>query len=287
MDEDLLLDHLVQFGIKCNIDKKVVTCAKYDQKYKQLPGSMRLENHFPEKIIGCKLLEKDKKIVTVTSRNTLTIRKSSNLKVEQTLQCNYFATSICSLILGETVEELQVFFGSVIGDLVDWKPLLEETPMQRNGHKGMIFAIASCNSRLFTISDDRTIRMWSVEKRECGPIQQWKIGVVGAEGTLYAGEVFTLQFTFGPQYPFNSPEVMFVGETIPAHPHIYSNGHICLSILSDDWTPALSVQSVCLSILSMLSSAREKKHPIDDAIYVRTCNKNPSKTRWWFHDDSV
>ncbi|CAA21716.1 Ubiquitin-conjugating enzyme E2 W [Caenorhabditis elegans] len=118
-------------------------------------------------------------------------------------------------------------------------------------------------------------------------LKQWKIGVVGAEGTLYAGEVFMLQFTFGPQYPFNSPEVMFVGETIPAHPHIYSNGHICLSILSDDWTPALSVQSVCLSILSMLSSSKEKKHPIDDAIYVRTCSKNPSKTRWWFHDDSV
>ncbi|CAI5437606.1 unnamed protein product [Caenorhabditis angaria] len=118
-------------------------------------------------------------------------------------------------------------------------------------------------------------------------LKQWRIGVVGAKGTLYEGEVFTLQFTFGSQYPFSSPEVMFVGDTIPAHPHIYSNGHICLSILADDWTPALSVQSVCLSILSMLSSAREKKHPMDDAIYVRTCSKNPSKTRWWFHDDKV
>ncbi|RCN47310.1 ubiquitin--protein ligase [Ancylostoma caninum] len=89
-------------------------------------------------------------------------------------------------------------------------------------------------------------------------LKQWRVDVIGAAGTLYEGEKFSLQFRFTQQYPFNSPEVMFVGENIPVHPHVYSNGHICLSILSEDWTPALSVQAVCLSILSMLSSAREK-----------------------------
>ncbi|CAJ0565403.1 unnamed protein product, partial [Mesorhabditis spiculigera] len=118
-------------------------------------------------------------------------------------------------------------------------------------------------------------------------LREWTVQVDGAPNTLYEGEHFTLQFRFSDQYPFSSPEVIFVGENIPIHPHVYSNGHICLSILTDDWTPALSVSAVCLSILSMLSSCKEKKRPPDNALYVRTCGKNPNKTRWWFHDDTV
>lgn len=91
----------------------------------------------------------------------------------------------------------------------------------------------------------------------------WHIKFTGAEGTVYAGEAYTLQFKFNAEYPIDSPEVIFVG-TPPEHEHIYSNGFICLSILYSDWSPALKASSVCMSIISMMSSAAKKQKPAND-----------------------
>ncbi|KAI0043876.1 UBC-like protein [Auriscalpium vulgare] len=116
----------------------------------------------------------------------------------------------------------------------------------------------------------------------------FQIEVLG--DSLYRGERFALKFRFDNTYPFSAPAVQFVVDSqmrAPVHPHVYTNGHICASILGEDWSPTLSVISVCITIQSMLASCKKKELPEGNDTYVRTAPDNPKKTHFVYDDDTV
>jgi len=118
----------------------------------------------------------------------------------------------------------------------------------------------------------------------------WLFSIEVMGESLYKEEKHTLMFRFEPQYPISSPAVQFVvgnGMSAPIHPHVYSNGHICASILGNEWSPVLSVISVCVTLQSMLASCKKKERPIDNDRYVKHAPDNPKKTRFQYDDDTV
>ncbi|KAF8380106.1 hypothetical protein HHK36_027577 [Tetracentron sinense] len=105
-----------------------------------------------------------------------------------------------------------------------------------------------------------------------GPVAEdmfhWQATIMGPPDSPYAGGVFLVTIHFPPDYPFKPPkfsifpfnflyllwmvwQVAF--RTKVFHPNINSNGSICLDILKEQWSPALTISKVLLSICSLLT----------------------------------
>ncbi len=78
----------------------------------------------------------------------------------------------------------------------------------------------------------------------------WTATISGPDDTPYAGLTFKLSFDFPSNYPYAPPTVLF--KTPIYHPNVDFSGRICLDILKDKWSAVYNVQSVLLSLQSLL-----------------------------------
>ncbi|KAG5531324.1 hypothetical protein RHGRI_026066 [Rhododendron griersonianum] len=88
-----------------------------------------------------------------------------------------------------------------------------------------------------------------------GPISdeemfQWQGIIFGPLDTPIEGHIFELSLKFPIDYPCKPPKVKF--ETQVFHPNIGVDGSVYLNILEDEWSSALSVEKLLLSISSIL-----------------------------------
>lgn len=88
-----------------------------------------------------------------------------------------------------------------------------------------------------------------------GPVGEdlfrWEACIFGPEDSPYAGGVFNLVIQFPGEYPFKPPHIQFTTKIY--HPNINSSGLICLDILKGQWSPALTISKLLLSITSLLT----------------------------------
>ena len=79
----------------------------------------------------------------------------------------------------------------------------------------------------------------------------WVATIMGPMNSPFSGGVFHLTIRFPSNYPYRPPKIKF--DTKIYHPNISSAGDICLDILKDQWSPALTISKVLLSVCSLLN----------------------------------
>ncbi len=87
--------------------------------------------------------------------------------------------------------------------------------------------------------------------------------MAGPSDTPYAGGVFNLELFIPAEYPMVPPKVRFLTKTY--HPNIDKIGRICLDILKDQWSPAIQISKVMISIQALLS-VPNVDDPLDQSV---------------------
>lgn len=95
-------------------------------------------------------------------------------------------------------------------------------------------------------------------------IWEWEVMIIGPGETPYEGGFFRAIMSFPKDYPLRPPKMRFT--TKIWHPNINPSGEVCISILhapgadqygyedaSERWSPVHSVESILISVISMLS----------------------------------
>ena len=109
----------------------------------------------------------------------------------------------------------------------------------------------------------------------------WQATIMGPDDSPYSGGVFFLDIHFPADYPFKPPKVHFT--TRIYHCNINSNGGICLDILKDQWSPALTISKVLLSICSLLTDPNPDDPLVPDIAQLLKTDKqrHDSTAREW------
>jgi len=107
-------------------------------------------------------------------------------------------------------------------------------------------------------------------------IFRWEVMIIGPPDTLYEGGFFKCHLYFPTEYPLRPPVLKFLTDIW--HPNIEKDGKVCISILhepgddrfgyekaSERWLPIHTVETILVSVISMLADPNDESPANVDA----------------------
>eukprot|EP01084_Bolivina_argentea_P153355 267401_1 len=99
------------------------------------------------------------------------------------------------------------------------------------------------------------------ERFSAGPLGddlfKWNATITGGYDTPYDDGVFFLNIRFPQDYPFKPLYLTWTTKIF--HPSLAQNQEICLDVLHDNWSPALSISKILKQYIIPILDLREKE----------------------------
>lgn len=86
--------------------------------------------------------------------------------------------------------------------------------------------------------------------RSTKDILTWECGFPGPNIPLYRNSYYIVSMKFPKNYPYSPPNVKFVKKVF--HPNVYCDGSVCLSLLSYDWKPSITINNILCGLQRLL-----------------------------------
>jgi len=115
-------------------------------------------------------------------------------------------------------------------------------------------------------------------------MMEWIASIEGPEDTPYHGGKFYLNIKFGEKYPFIAPKVTF--KTKIYHCNVnHNNGEICLDVLKDNYSAALTIEKILLSLQVLLQHPNPDDPLVADIAQVYKLDKqcHDQTAKEWTH----
>ncbi|GAA5976528.1 hypothetical protein JCM11641_001330 [Rhodosporidiobolus odoratus] len=112
-------------------------------------------------------------------------------------------------------------------------------------------------------------------------VYEWQAAIDGPPESPYDGGRFNLRITLPSDYPFRPPKVQFMTKIY--HCNINAQGGICLDILKNQWSPALSIVKVLLSVASLLADPNPHDPLVPDIAqrYLKNRKDHDKQAKEW------
>ena len=101
--------------------------------------------------------------------------------------------------------------------------------------------------------------------------------VTGPQDTPFQGNKYMVLFRYTKDYPYCAPTIQFL--TGIFHPNISEEGFVCLDILQDEYSPALTASTYMLSVVSIFGDPNTTDHLTPQLLNVFSETRISTSTR--------